>query len=93
MASLYQNFHIQQAKKDNEREREIEEKNRKAKLAREKAEKEKQEREARKKAIIDMNPEQTQEGVMDSLLQALQTGSAFSREQKRKRNVRPAGGE
>ncbi|GJQ75438.1 dia [Trypoxylus dichotomus] len=82
-----------QAKKDTEKEREIEEKNRKAKLAREKAEKEKQERDARKRAIIDMNPEQTQEGVMDSLLQALQTGSAFSREQKRKRNVRPAGAE
>lgn len=55
----------QEAKKDNEREREIEEKNRKAKLAREKAEKERQEREARKKALIDMNPSETQEGVMD----------------------------
>lgn len=28
-----------------------------------------------------------------SLLEALQTGSAFSREQKRKRGPRPAGGE
>lgn len=34
-------------------------------MAREKAEKEKQEREARKKALIDMNPSETQEGVMD----------------------------
>ncbi|XP_018329945.1 protein diaphanous isoform X2 [Agrilus planipennis] len=82
-----------EAKKDNEREREILEKNRKAKLAREKAEKEKQERAARKKALIDMNPSETQEGVMDSLLEALQTGSAFSREQKRKRGPRPAGAE
>ncbi|XP_031331598.1 protein diaphanous isoform X3 [Photinus pyralis] len=81
------------AHKDNEREREIDEKNRKAKLAREKAEKEKQERAARKRAIIDMNPSETQEGVMDSLLEALQTGSAFSREQKRKRGPRPAGAE
>lgn len=56
---------FQEAKKDNEKERELEEKNRKAKLAREKAEKEKQEREARKKALIDMNPSETQEGVMD----------------------------
>lgn len=55
----------QEAKKDNEKEREMEEKNKKAKLAREKAERERQEREARKKAIIDMNPTETQEGVMD----------------------------
>ncbi|KAF5285112.1 hypothetical protein FQA39_LY16801 [Lamprigera yunnana] len=81
------------AHKDNEKERDIEEKNRKAKLAREKAEKEKQERAERKRAIIDMNPSETQEGVMDSLLEALQTGSAFSREQKRKRGPRPAGAE
>ncbi|KAF5284211.1 hypothetical protein FQR65_LT00211 [Abscondita terminalis] len=81
------------AHKDNEKEREIEEKNRKAKLAREKADKEKQERAERKRAIIDMNPSETQEGVMDSLLEALQTGSAFSRDQKRKRGPRPAGAE
>ncbi|KAK5638990.1 hypothetical protein RI129_013285 [Pyrocoelia pectoralis] len=81
------------AHKDNEKEREVDEKNRKAKVAREKAEKEKQERAARKRAIIDMNPSETQEGVMDSLLEALQTGSAFSREQKRKRGPRPAGAE
>lgn len=37
-------------------------------MAREKAEKEKQERAARKKAIIDMNPSETQEGVMDRYL-------------------------
>lgn len=34
-------------------------------MAREKAEKERQEREARKRALIDMNPSETQEGVMD----------------------------
>nr|XP_022909899.1 protein diaphanous isoform X2 [Onthophagus taurus]XP_022909900.1 protein diaphanous isoform X2 [Onthophagus taurus] len=81
------------AYKDNEREREIIEKHRKAQLAKEKADKEKQERDARKKAIIDMNPEQTQEGVMDSLLQALQSGDAFKNRQKRQRNARPAGAE
>lgn len=81
-----------EAKRDNDKEKELEEKSRKAKIAKEKADKERQEREARKKAIIDMNPSETQEGVMDSLLEALQTGSAFSREQKRKRPPRPAGG-
>lgn len=70
----------------------MEEKKEKARLAKEKADKERQEREARKRALIDMNPTETQEGVMDSLLEALQTGSAFSREQKRKRGSRPAGG-
>ena len=34
-----------------------------------------------------------QEGVMDSLMEALKTGSAFSRDQKRKRAARPAGAE
>ena len=32
------------------------------------------------------------EGVMDSLLEALQSGSAFSREGRKKRPARPAGG-
>lgn len=40
-----------------------------------------------------MNAHETQEGVMDSLMEALQTGSAFSRpDQRRKRQVRAAGG-
>lgn len=40
-----------------------------------------------------MNTYQTQEGVMDSLLEALQSGSAFTRDQRRKRaNPRVAGG-
>lgn len=52
---------------------------------RDKAEKEKKERLARKKALIDMNADHTQEGVMDSLFEALQTGSAFSRDQRRRR--------
>ncbi|KAK9884199.1 hypothetical protein WA026_005154 [Henosepilachna vigintioctopunctata] len=82
-----------EAKRDNDKEREVAEKREKARLAKEKADKEKKEREARNKALIDMNPSETQEGVMDSLLEALQTGSAFSREQKRKRAHRPAGAE
>lgn len=40
-----------------------------------------------------MNAHETQEGVMDSLMEALQTGAAFSRpDQRRKRQTRVAGG-
>ena len=42
---------------------------------------------------MDFESEGNQEGVMDSLMEALKTGSAFSRDQKRKRAARPAGGE
>ncbi|XP_063228086.1 protein diaphanous-like isoform X2 [Bacillus rossius redtenbacheri] len=42
--------------------------------------------------VLEMSPEDPQEGVMDSLLEALQTGSAFSREQRAKRSRgRPRG--
>ncbi|XP_066903255.1 protein diaphanous [Halyomorpha halys] len=83
-----------QAHKENVLSREAEEKARRAKEAREKAEAEKAERAARKRALVDMSATQTQEGVMDSLLEALQTGSAFSRDQKRKRGgPRPVGAE
>ncbi|KAJ8921203.1 hypothetical protein NQ315_013675 [Exocentrus adspersus] len=78
-----------QAKTDNQKERDIEEKKEKAKLAKLKQEKEKEER--NKRRLIDMNPSETQEGVMDSLLEALSTGSAFGREQKKRRGHRPAG--
>ncbi|XP_018568924.1 protein diaphanous isoform X2 [Anoplophora glabripennis] len=80
-----------QAKNDNQKEREMEEKKEKAKQARLKQEKEKEER--NKRRLIDMNPSETQEGVMDSLLEALSTGSAFGREQKKRRGHRPAGAE
>lgn len=45
------------------KEREIEEKREKARLAKIKQEKEKEER--NKRRLIDMNPSETQEGVMD----------------------------
>lgn len=45
------------------KERELEEKREKAKLAKIKQEKEKEER--NKRRLIDMNPSETQEGVMD----------------------------
>ncbi|XP_074040398.1 diaphanous related formin 1 isoform X3 [Leptinotarsa decemlineata] len=80
-----------QAKTDNQRERELEEKKEKARLAKLKQEQEKEER--NKRRLIDMNPSETQEGVMDSLLEALSTGSAFGREQKKRRGHRPAGAE
>lgn len=73
--------------------REAEDKVRRAREAREKAEQERAQRVERKRALVDMNADQTQEGVMDSLLEALQTGSAFSREQRQKRpRTRVAGG-
>lgn len=73
--------------------KEGEEKQRRARKAREEAEAEKAARAARKRALVDMNAHETQEGVMDSLLEALNNGSAFNRpEQRRKRQTRVAGG-
>ncbi|XP_066990875.2 protein diaphanous isoform X2 [Anabrus simplex] len=83
-----------QALKDNVKQREAEEKVRRAREAREKAEQERALRAERKRALVDMNGDQAQEGVMDSLLEALQTGSAFSRDQRQKRaRPRVAGAE
>jgi len=75
------------------KEREAEAKLIRAREAREKAEKERLDRAAKKRALVDINGEDNQEGVMDSLLEALKTGTAFSRDQKRKRAARPAGAE
>lgn len=85
------------AHKENVLAKETAEKARLAKEAREKAEAERAERAARKRALAAMTAGSgnTQEGVMDSLLEALQTGSAFSRDQRRKRAQQPrlAGGQ
>jgi len=78
-----------QCHKDNCKLRETEEKIRRAREAKEKAEREKLERQAKKKALVDMNIADDQEGVMDSLLEALKNGSAFSRDQRRKRDRPP----
>jgi len=75
------------------KEREAEAKLVRAREAREKADKERLDRAAKKRALVDINAEDNQEGVMDSLLEALKTGTAFSRDQKRKRAARPAGAE
>jgi diaphanous 2 len=81
----------QNAYKDNTKAREAEEKAERAQVARVKQERERAERAAHKRTLVDMNA--AEEGVMDSLLEALNTGSAFSREQRRKRQPRAAGGE
>ena len=75
------------------KEREADEKLIRAKEAREKQEKERAERAEKKRALVDFNAPDNQEGVMDSLLEALKTGSAFNRDQKRKRPPRAAGAE
>ncbi|XP_032260388.1 protein diaphanous homolog 1 isoform X1 [Phoca vitulina] len=68
-----------QAVKENQKRRETEEKMRRAKLAKEKAEKERLEKQQKREQLIDMNAEGDETGVMDSLLEALQTGAAFRR--------------
>ncbi|XP_060089533.1 protein diaphanous homolog 3 [Heteronotia binoei] len=72
-----------QATKENMRRREAEEKLRRAKIAQEKAEKEKLERQQKKKHLLEMNTEGDETGVMDSLLEALQSGAAFRDRRKR----------
>ncbi|KAM9461087.1 protein diaphanous homolog 3 [Clarias gariepinus] len=76
-----------QAVKENGKRREAEEKQRRARAAKEKAEREKQERQQRKKRLLEVNAENDQTGVMDSLLEALQSGDAFRG--RRKRAPRP----
>ncbi|XP_008325243.1 protein diaphanous homolog 1 isoform X1 [Cynoglossus semilaevis] len=76
---------FQQAVKENQKRKEAEEKIKRAKLAREKAEKEKEEKQ-KKAQLLDINAEGDETGIMDGLLEALQSGAAF----KRKRGPRQA---
>ncbi|XP_029282034.1 protein diaphanous homolog 3-like isoform X2 [Cottoperca gobio] len=76
-----------QALKENLRQRESEEKQRRARVAKEKAEREKQERQQKKRRLLEVNAENDETGVMDSLLEALQSGAAFR--DRRKRAPRP----
>uniref|UniRef100_H2Z891 Diaphanous related formin 1 n=1 Tax=Ciona savignyi TaxID=51511 RepID=H2Z891_CIOSA len=70
---------------ENQRRKELEEKQKRAKLAKEKAEKEKEERKKRRQpAGVDLDAEGDQEGVMDSLLEALSSGKAFKKEGRRR---------
>ncbi|XP_063068121.1 protein diaphanous homolog 3-like [Engraulis encrasicolus] len=76
-----------QAVRENVKQREAEEKQRRARLAKEKQEREKQERQLKKKRLLEVNAESDETGVMDSLLEALQSGAAFR--DRRKRAPRP----
>ncbi|XP_074470746.1 protein diaphanous homolog 3-like isoform X2 [Sebastes fasciatus] len=76
-----------QALKENLKRRESEEKQRRARAAKEKAEREKQERQQKKRRLLEVNAENDETGVMDSLLEALQSGAAFR--DRRKRAPRP----
>ena len=82
----------QEAHQGNVKLRETEAKIQRAKEAKEKAERERSEKKSQKRAIEAMMEGGDKEGVMDSLLEALQSGSAFSREGRKKRPARPAGG-
>uniref|UniRef100_A0A3Q3K0Z4 Diaphanous related formin 1 n=1 Tax=Monopterus albus TaxID=43700 RepID=A0A3Q3K0Z4_MONAL len=76
---------FQQAVQENQKRKEAEEKIKKAKLAREKAEKEKEEK-LKRNQLLDINAGDDETGIMDGLLEALQSGAAF----KRKRGPRQA---
>uniref|UniRef100_F6ZI99 Diaphanous related formin 1 n=1 Tax=Ornithorhynchus anatinus TaxID=9258 RepID=F6ZI99_ORNAN len=80
-----------QALKENQKRRETEEKMRRAKLAKEKAEKERLEKQQKRAQLIDMNAEGEETGVMDSLLEALQSGAAFRRKRAPRQANRKAG--
>ncbi|XP_077284054.1 protein diaphanous-like isoform X2 [Arctopsyche grandis] len=71
--------------------KEAEEKAQRAKDARILAERERGERAQRHKQLVNMDAQQ--DGVMDSLMEALSSGSAFSRERQRKKGTRVAGAE
>ncbi|XP_053399361.1 protein diaphanous homolog 2-like isoform X3 [Mercenaria mercenaria] len=85
------------AVQENRKIRETQEKIKRAKEAKEKAEREKQARQARQRALVDITTDENQEGVMDNLLEALKTGSAFNvgREKRdgKRRTPRAAGAE
>jgi len=71
---------FEKAKKDNAKRKEKEEKDRKAKERAEKEKERKKRMEAEKskrKPVVDMNADDDQEGVLDGLMEALNTGSAF----------------
>ena len=73
-------------------EREVRERAVRARAAREKSLRAKEERSSKKAALVESVLEDAESGVMDTLLEALKTGTAFSRDGRRKRNARLAGG-
>ncbi|XP_041460766.1 protein diaphanous homolog 2-like isoform X3 [Lytechinus variegatus] len=82
-----------QSKQENKKRLEAEEKAKKAKEAKEKKEREKKMKSHRKNNLLDMTIDDDQEGVMDNLIEALQSGSAFSRPHKKRGPARAAGAE
>uniref|UniRef100_A0A8C9DQD3 Diaphanous related formin 3 n=1 Tax=Prolemur simus TaxID=1328070 RepID=A0A8C9DQD3_PROSS len=72
-----------QAIKENIKKREAEEREKRARIAKELAEKERLERQQKKKRLLEMKTEGDETGVMDSLLEALQSGAAFRDRRKR----------
>uniref|UniRef100_A0A3B3I9L9 Diaphanous related formin 1 n=1 Tax=Oryzias latipes TaxID=8090 RepID=A0A3B3I9L9_ORYLA len=80
---------FQQAVKENQKRKEAEEKIKRAKLAREKAEKEKEEK-LKRSQLPNINTEDDETGIMDGLLEALQSGAAFRRKRgPRQLTLRP----
>lgn len=71
------------ALKENIKKREAAEKDKRARIAKERAEKERLERQQEKKRLLEMKTEGDETGVMDSLLEALQSGAAFRDRRKR----------
>ncbi|XP_067622436.1 protein diaphanous isoform X2 [Eurosta solidaginis] len=82
-----------QSHQDNIHRRDEEKKKRRLQDAREQSLRDQLERQQLKLALVDMDSTQTQEGVMDSLLEALQTGTAFGNRNQRQRRPRPSGAE
>ncbi|XP_003412641.1 protein diaphanous homolog 3 isoform X1 [Loxodonta africana] len=78
---------FKQAIKENTKRKEAEEKEKRARIAKELAEKERRERQQKKKRLLEMKTEGDETGVMDSLLEALQSGAAFR--DRRKRTPKP----
>ena len=64
--------------KDNAKWHEAEEKARQAREEKARREREQREREAKQRALVDVSVEDEQQGVMDNLLEALKSGSAFN---------------
>nr|XP_036873161.1 protein diaphanous homolog 1-like [Manis javanica] len=74
-----------QAVKENQKRREIEEKTQRAKLAKEKAEKERLEKQRKREQLKDKNAEGDETRGTDSLLEVLQSGTAFRRKRGSRR--------
>ncbi|XP_065320815.1 protein diaphanous homolog 2-like isoform X1 [Gordionus sp. m RMFG-2023] len=74
---------FRKSQNENNKVKDAEEKARRTKEIKEKAETEKKEKNKRK-VLVDMNSDGEHEGVMDSLLEALQSGSAFHKPTRRR---------